>query len=50
MSLMVVTITLFPLKEQVSAKLEEDAKLLAEPFDEHPLWFEAWEESSCSSR
>jgi hypothetical protein len=44
MSLMVVTITLFPLKEQVSAKLEEEAKLLDEPFDEHPLWFEAWEE------
>lgn len=45
MSLVVVTITLFPLKEKVSATLEEDAKLLAEPFDEHPLWFEAWEEA-----
>ncbi len=45
MSLMIVTITLFPLKEKVSATLEEDAKLLAEPFDEHPLWFEAWEEA-----
>lgn len=44
MSLMIVTITLFPLKEKVSATLEEDAKLLDEPFDEHPLWFEAWEE------
>lgn len=44
MSLMVVTITLFPLKEKVSATLEEDARLLTEPFDEHPLWFEAWEE------
>ena len=44
MSLMIVTITLFPLKEKVSATLEEDAHLLAEPFDEHPLWFEAWEE------
>ena len=43
-SLMIVTITLFPLKEKVSATLEEDAELLAEPFDEHPLWFEAWEE------
>jgi hypothetical protein len=28
-SLMVVTVTLFPLKEKVSACLEEDAKLLA---------------------
>jgi hypothetical protein len=45
MSLMIVTITLFPLKEKVSATLEEDAHLLAEPFDEHPLWFEAWEEA-----
>jgi hypothetical protein len=45
MSLMVVTITLFPLKEKVSATLEEDAKLLDEPFDEHPLWFEAAEEA-----
>lgn len=45
MSLMIVTITLFPLKEKVSATLEEDAQLLAEPFDEHPLWFEAWEEA-----
>lgn len=45
MSLVVVTITLFPLKEKVSATLEEDARLLAEPFDEHPLWFEAWEEA-----
>ena len=44
MSLMIVTVTLFPLKEKVSATLEEDAHLLAEPFDEHPLWFEAWEE------
>ncbi len=45
MSLMVVTITLFPLKEKVSAALEEDAKLLDEPFDEHPLWFQALEEA-----
>lgn len=45
MSLMIVTITLFPLKEKVSATLEEDARLLREPFDEHPLWFEAWEEA-----
>ena len=43
-SLMIVTITLFPLKEKVSATLEEDARLVDEPFDEHPLWFEAWEE------
>lgn len=45
MSLMVVTITLFPIKEKVSATLEVEAKLLDEPFDEHPLWFEALEEA-----
>jgi hypothetical protein len=45
MSLMVVTITLFPIKEKVSATLEEEGKLLEEPFDEHPLWFEALEEA-----
>jgi hypothetical protein len=43
-ALLVVQITLFPLKEQVSAALEQDAKLVAEPVDEHPLWFQAWEE------
>jgi len=43
-SLLVVQITLFPIKEQVSAALEEDAALVPEPVDEHPLWFQAWEE------
>jgi hypothetical protein len=43
-SLLVVQITLFPLKEQVSASLEEDAQLVPEPVEEHPLWFQAWEE------
>lgn len=43
-SLLVVQITLFPLKEHVSLTLEEDNALLADPIDEHPLWFQAWEE------
>lgn len=43
-SLLVVQITLFPLKEMVSAALEEDAQLVREPVSEHPLWFQAWEE------
>lgn len=43
-SLLAVQITLFPIKERVSAALEEDARLVAEPIDEHPLWFQAWEE------
>ena len=44
MALLVVQITLFPLKEMVSASLEEDAALVPEPVEEHPLWFQAWEE------
>lgn len=43
-SLMVVQLTLFPIKEAVSAALERDARLVDEPIDEHPLWFQAWEE------
>lgn len=43
-SLMAVQITLFPLKEQVSAALEQDARLVDEPLAEHPLWVQAWEE------
>jgi len=43
-SLLVVQLTLFPLKEQVSATLEEEASLVPEPVAEHPLWFQAWEE------
>lgn len=43
-SLMAVQITLFPIKEQVSAALEEDADLVGEPVEEHPMWFQAWEE------
>jgi hypothetical protein len=45
MSLMVVTITLFPVKEKVSASLEEEARLLDEPCNEYPLWFQALEEA-----
>lgn len=43
-SLMVVQITLFPVKEMVSTALEQDAKLVAEPIAEHPLLFQMWEE------
>jgi hypothetical protein len=43
-ALLVVQITLFPIKEQVSAALEADAGLVPEPVEEHPLWFQAWEE------
>ncbi len=43
-ALLVVQITLFPIKEQVSAALETDAQLVPEPIAEHPLWFQAWEE------
>lgn len=43
-ALLVVQITLFPIKEKVSAALEEDAQLVPEPVAEHPLWFQAWEE------
>lgn len=43
-ALLAVQITLFPLKEKVSAALEEDARLVHEPVEEHPLWFQAWEE------
>jgi hypothetical protein len=43
-ALLVVQITLFPIKEQVSAALEADGKLVPEPVEEHPLWFQAWEE------
>jgi hypothetical protein len=43
-ALVIVQITLFPVKEKVSAALEEDARLVAERIEEHPLWFQAWEE------
>jgi hypothetical protein len=43
-SLMAVQITLFPIKEHVSAALETDAQLVDEPMQEFPLWFQAWEE------
>jgi hypothetical protein len=43
-SLLAVQLALFPIKEQVSAALERDADLVTEPIEEHPLWFQAWEE------
>ncbi len=43
-SLLVVQITLFPLKEHVSLVVEQDNALTDDPIAEHPLWFQAWEE------
>jgi hypothetical protein len=45
-SLMVVQILLFPVKEQLSATFERQARppLTDEPQREFPLWFQAWEE------
>jgi hypothetical protein len=43
-SLLVVQITLFPLKEHVSLMVEKDNTLTDDPIAEHPLWFQAWEE------
>lgn len=43
-ALLVVQATLFPVKEQVSAALEHDARLVDEPIEEYPIWFQAWEE------
>lgn len=43
-SLLVVQITLFPLKEHVSLVVEQENALVPDPVDEHPLWFQAWEE------
>jgi hypothetical protein len=43
-ALLVVQVTLFPIKEQVSAALEQDAALVPEPMEEFPIWFQAWEE------
>jgi hypothetical protein len=43
-SLLVVQLTLFPVKEALSAALERDGKLVGEPPSEYPLWFQGWEE------
>lgn len=43
-ALMLVTVTLFWLKELVSAAFECDAKLTSAPVSEHPLWEQAWQE------
>ncbi len=43
-SLLLVQLLLFPVKEQVSATFEREASLVAELPNEHPLWFQAWEE------
>jgi len=43
-ALLVVQATLFPIKENVSAALEDDAKLVDDPVEEYPIWFQAWEE------
>ena len=43
-SLMVVTLTLFPIKEKLSASFESGARLVDEPMREHPLWEQGWQE------
>ena len=43
-SLILVTITLFPLKEHLSHAFEEDGELTEEEVDPVPLHLEAWEE------
>lgn len=42
--LMIVTTTLFPIKEALSASFETRARLTDRPTCEHPLWEQAWEE------
>lgn len=42
--LLAVQITLFPIKERLSAAVERDGKLVAEPTRDLPLWLEAIEE------
>ncbi|MBT8493047.1 MAG: hypothetical protein KJO07_08310 [Deltaproteobacteria bacterium] len=43
-ALMTVTVSLFWLKELVSAAFEKDGKLVSKPNSEHPLWEQAWQE------
>ena len=45
LSLLVVTITLFPLKEHLSHSFESENDLTEDEVDPLPLWAEAWEES-----
>ncbi len=42
--LMLVTVTLFPVKEMLSASFEKHGTLTFEAQSEHPLWEQAWEE------
>jgi len=43
-ALMLVTLTLFPLKERVSYLFERQRALCQSDPEEHPLWEQAWEE------
>ncbi len=43
-SLLVVTLTLFAVKELVSVSFESEGKLVSQKIAEHPLWEQAWEE------
>ncbi len=43
-SLGLVSLLLFRVKELVSASFERERKLVEQPMDEFPLWFQAWEE------
>jgi hypothetical protein len=43
-ALVAVAVLLFPLKEKLSARFEQDAALTDEPIDEFPLWLQGLEE------
>lgn len=43
-SLLLVSLTLFAVKELVSASFEVEGKLVSQDIAEHPLWEQAWEE------
>ena len=45
LSLLVVTITLFPLKEHLSHSFESENDLTEDEVEPLPIWAEAWEES-----
>lgn len=43
-ALLLVSVTLFPLKEQLSKSFETTNRLTGEPICEHPLWYQGLEE------
>jgi hypothetical protein len=43
-TLVLVSVLLFPVKEQASLAFEREARLTDQPIHEFPLWFQGWEE------